>query len=128
MLNKLSEHKKIVITIVVVLLAIFGIGAVFFINSNSRKPDAGLEVIKDSDDITEDTVDVSGFWEGIVDDSMEAAKKNVSDDVAPDTVGASGSRNDGTEPAGQTENNNKDNSDNSDEDILKDDITWGEIY
>lgn len=128
----MMSSKKILIPIIVILLVIcVGIG--FFIASDSEKtgkPDsdikteqgkdeeeqADIEILGPEEIQSEDSSDVSGSW----DDTEETDNPTDNKDT-----------NDKEEQVdNNTPNDKEDDSEASrdDEDILDDDITWGEVY
>ena len=134
MLNKLLANKKVVITIVAILLAIC-VGAVIMVSFHSKetdgkKPgteteqgredtdDSGLEVLKPDEVDPENSSDASGSWENEPNSGTQTDSSNT------------GNETDKVPSNDNVENNqeNKDEEQEKEEDILEDDILWGDIY
>lgn len=124
MLSKLFVNKKLVV-IVVILCLILCIGIWFIVGPDTKKTDDkgtnveqednnGLEIVNPDEEMTDNTTDASGAW-----DDTKAPATQPSDDTN-DT-----DKQDHEEE--QTESNESDDSEEK-EDILEDDVIWGEIY
>ncbi len=132
LINRLLANKKIAIT-VLVLVIVLSVGIVILVTSESKKAkdnnadikteqskehgkedtdsqnnEGGLEVLEPDEIAPENSSDASGSWK---------------------TPSNSGNKKDDTSE--KNENQDKDNGSNEPEeekDILKDDITWGDVY
>lgn len=138
MLNKLLSNKKIVFITIALLLAVC-VGVVIIMTSGSKETGgkdtnikteqskgevdsqddkkgtdssdnddgAGLQVLEPSEAIPENSSDASGSWDNTSDSGTQSGNTNKTDN----------------------ESDKKDDEESAeDEDILEDDITWGDIY
>lgn len=150
MLNKILANKKIVIATITLLLALC-VGIIIFVASNTKdnggknidteteqskeeenskdeadandKEDgeSGLEVLKPDEVSPENSSDTLGSWDNTSDSGTQSGNTNTNvntdktDDQNQDSNSNDSDEGDGEEPE-------------KDEDILEDDITWGNIY
>ena len=142
MRNKLLANKKIVIMAIVLFVAVC-VGAVILITS-SPKETGGKNTNTKAEQEKEDEDDVEGAETDIDKNNKEDSNpKNNGEGLqvlspneiaTDDSSDASGSWGDTTDKTEQTEDNNPNEADKEneepekDEDILEDDITWGDIY
>ena len=142
MLNKLLGKKKIVIIALVTLLVVC-IGIVIFVTSKSDKNDklnsdikteqdvnketdkdnngSGLEVLEPDAENKDYVSDASGTWD---DETTENTQQTDTSDNADNAGNANQTDNEENE----NDNNSPNDTEEEDEDILEDDITWGDIY
>lgn len=136
MLKKLLANKKIV-TLAVVLLLILCVGIIILVTSKSKEngnkdkdaqieqsdedDSSGLEVLEPNEVNPEDSSDASGSWKDLKEPDTQ---KNNS--------GSTDKKDDTNKTEEQTPNKNPNKEDKEeekeDEDILIDDIIWGDIY
>ncbi len=132
MLNKLSKHKKTALASIAALLLIFLIGAVVVRNMNPGKPGAEPEIIRDGNSATNNRADISSTTGKSDNDSGIPEKNNDGSGSLVETIDGSGTTDESTDASGSWEGNtdkhDPDDSDDSDGEIISDDIIWGEIY
>lgn len=145
--NKLLANKKIMI-VVVSLLLVLCVSVIILVTSDSKetggkdtdtrteqnKEDAdfkddkdeadendnsGLEVLKPDEILLEDSFDASGSWGDTQEPNTQTRDKNNTDKIdqteSENLYDGENMKNDGEDPG-------------KDEDILEDDIIWGDIY
>lgn len=130
MFNKTVMNKKIIFAIVILLL-ILGIGILIFTILDSEKKEndtlkteqdgkdeiedhkeddsVGLEVLEPDNVSKEDTTDASGSWE-------KPSNSNKTD------------KEEKPENSNSNESTDEKQNEEKDEDILEDDIVWGDVY
>ena len=137
MLNKLFANKKVLVVLIVILLAL-SVGSVVVVTSSlknkkgndldvkteqSKEDDEtqlGLEVLEPDEVTPEDSSSVSGTWDDSSDSDSQTGDTTVPNQPEKPS-----------EPSDEDDKNNNQEGNSEPEDnkdILKDDITWGDIY
>ena len=133
MLSKFLKNKKVVIIAIVIFLAVcLGVIILSKISSedasnkntgvtieqkeDNESDDSSLDVLEADEELSEDTSEASGDWNDSGEsDTLENNQPNKTDKKE--------------QPNDKDSNENKnDEESKKDEDVLKDDITWGDIY
>lgn len=147
MSEKLLKNKKVLILSIIILLVVAGLIIGMFLNKGSKESsesgksnvnigteqnndtvkendedEGGLEDMEEVDESTEDKTDASGSWETTGDNKPNDNSTNSTDQ-----------NNSNQNDSNQDDNNENDNngdkdSDESGEDIIEDDKTWGEVF
>lgn len=136
MRNKLLANKKIVIMAIVLFVAVC-VGASILITSSPKETDGKntntkTEKEKADEDGVEDAetdIDTNNKEDSNPGNNGESLQVLSPNEIATDdSSDASGSWSDTTDKTEETEDENPNEIDKEDEDILEDDITWGDIY
>lgn len=127
MKTKLIANKVTIIVVLIVFVVVcIGIGALIAPNSEKTGDSSvSLETEQNKDDATNSDDKTDEEADKKENNSAGLEVHETYDNNTEDKSDASGNWDDTTKSEGQTSNTN---SSNKEEEILKDDINWGEIY